>query len=58
MSKYDSFFGGNPMKSIDDDYLLEYINTNEDAEMSSLINSNPALKSIIQNRKSMIGLTD
>eukprot|EP00347_Sterkiella_histriomuscorum_P020411 403337908 len=58
MSKQDSFFGPNMTKSIEDEYLIDYIISNEDGEMSSIINSNPQLRSIIQNRKSMLGLID
>jgi hypothetical protein len=57
-TKKDSFFGGRNTSSIDNEYLMDYIVSNEEGEMSSLLNSNPQLRSIILNRKSMLSLIE
>ena len=59
LTKKDSFFGGKHTASLDGEYLVDYIITNEEGEMSSLINSNPQLKSIfLNNRRSLFVLTE
>jgi len=40
-TKKDSFFGGRNNSSIDNEYLMDYIVSNEEGEMSSLLTSNP-----------------
>ena len=52
-TKKDSFFGGKNTASLDGEYLVDYIISNDDGEMSSLINSNPQFRSLIlANRRS------